>query len=179
MTARLVSAELERRSVPLKRPYALSFTTLPAFDTLLVRLTTDAGERLTGEVVPLPGYSPETAETVAAAAESILPRLPGSSLEAARETTLRRLADQPFAASLILSALDSRGLETPAENNQNEAPIVGAVSSSSSDLEGDLCRVMDEGYSTVKVKVGRSLAEDLEAVPKIERVVRHGTAAEC
>src|SRR3546814_12365179 len=58
-TSRLIKIQAWHLSVPLKKPYALSFTLLNSFETILVNLLDSDGTDWWSESVPLPGYSNE------------------------------------------------------------------------------------------------------------------------
>lgn len=166
--AQIISAYVERRGLSLKRPYILSFVTLDVFDALLVYITLDNGETRIGEVVPLPGYSSESAEDVMHVFESWLPNLPGQELQNVRRSIASQITVAPCASSLILSALDA-GLisENKQQQRRHCVPLVYPVSSADPDIEHTVKQAIALGYKTIKVKIGENLEQDLAALPRL------------
>ncbi len=172
---RIISAHLERRCLPLKTPYVLSFVTLDAFETLLVHIDLDNGETRLGEVVPLPGYSSESVEDVVRTLDSWLPEFPRQELQSARQTVASQISSAPFASSLILSALDA-GLMRQEQNKncRHSVALVYPTSSSKPELEKTVKQALAAGYRTIKVKVGDNIDQDLDALPRLKRGLSPG-----
>ena len=63
MASTVEVVDAHRLVLPLERSYHLSFGTLDRFELFLVAVRVDGREGL-GECVPLPGYSPESADAV-------------------------------------------------------------------------------------------------------------------
>jgi muconate cycloisomerase len=108
--------------IPVRRPHAMSFTTLRAVNFAFVRLETDDGVVGWGEAACLggPTWSEESAESVAATIERyIAPWLVGrdaSLVEALRQEMARRLQGNPFARAAVEMALwdlNGRALGVP------------------------------------------------------------------
>lgn len=175
--ARVVLAQVERRSLPLKRPYVLSFVTLERFETVLLRLHLDTDVVLLGEVVPLPGYASETVEDVVKTVEAWLPKFSGQELGSLRQTVANQLALAPFASSLVLSAIDSQLLPSldQREFASLNVPLVYPTASTKPELEQLVEQAIAAGYSTIKVKVGESLEHDLQALPRLKRAIAPNT----
>ncbi len=168
----IISAQVERRCLPLKRPFVNSLGILDAFDGLLLYLTLDNGETRIGEVVPLAGYSSESPEDVLHSAESWLPHLIGQNIENARQSIASQIALAPCASSLILSALDASLMSDDRhKTHQPCVPCVYATSSTDSEIEQTVKQAISLGYKTIKVKIGTNLEEDLAALPKLQRVL--------
>src|SRR5262249_2999156 len=108
--------------IPVKRPHAMSFTTLRAVNFALVRLETADGLVGWGEAACLggPTWSEESAESVAVTIERyVAPWLVGrgaSRLEAVRREMARRVQGNPFARAAVEMALwdlNGRALGVP------------------------------------------------------------------
>jgi L-Ala-D/L-Glu epimerase len=168
----IISAHLERRCLPLKRPFVNSLGTLNAFDGLLVYVTLDNGETRIGEVVPLAGYSSESPEDVLHSVESWLPYLLDQHLENARQSIANQIAVAPCASSLILSALDA-GLMTEDKHKKHHycVPCVFATSSTEPEIEQIVKQAISLGYKTIKVKIGTNLEQDLAALPRLRKTL--------
>jgi L-alanine-DL-glutamate epimerase-like enolase superfamily enzyme len=161
--------DLDVETLPLRRPYVLSFVTLDAFEAVLARVHLDDGMSLVGEVVPLPGYTPETVEAVRSRAVHLVPELEGREASQARTRAARSLDDAPLARSLFLSAFDSREmLNGPLEPSARSVPVVFATSSRDEELVKTVERATREGFGTIKVKVGEVVARDVEAVRRLD-----------
>ena len=168
----IISAELQRRRLPLKRPFVNSLGTLHVFDGLLLHITLDNGEIRIGEVVPLAGYSSESPEDVVHSVESWLPHLIGQNLEKARQSIASQIALVPCASSLILSALDA-SLMTEDKHKKHHycVPCVFATSSTEPEIEQIVKQAISLGYKTIKVKIGKNLEQDLAALPSLRKAL--------
>lgn len=149
-------------SIPLTRPYVLSFGPVTALDTVYLLLEGEGRVGL-GEVTPLPGYNPETVASALAALRAAGERMArGADWRAA---VAPNLATDPFAMSGLACAAETweEGLDaaflaplpapvpltafcagtTPEEAARNAASLAG------------------QGFATLKLKVGAaSPAED-------------------
>ena len=155
---------------PLSRPYGLSFGTLTAFDLLIVRLVDSSGRIGYGESCPVPPYSHESAEEVWRRLIETLPTLPGEDVNGAL-SRLESRADstESFAYVAVSTALESLA-HPPQSRSDLTVPIVGTVLTHDiEDLPAEVERLLDEGYRTLKVKVGFDPADDLAAVALIKR----------
>lgn len=171
----ITSVHVERRYLPLKRPYALSFVTLDAFDALLAYITLDNGLTMVGEVVPLPGYSSESAEDVLHTVEAWLPNLLGREFQSVRQIVASQIPQVPCASSLILSALDACLMtEGEKEKRHGSVPLVYTTSSADPELEQTIKQAIAAGYRTIKVKVGDNLEQDLHALLRLRTALLSG-----
>jgi L-alanine-DL-glutamate epimerase-like enolase superfamily enzyme len=169
--ARIARASFRVQRAALHKPYVLSFRTLDGFETVLSRLEWDDGRQSVGEVVPLPGYGAETLEDVVHDAGRWREALGGLTADAARGRLAAAVPAAPFACSLWLTALDARELDDRAATTAAgwRVPIVYPTSSEAHDLEGDVEAALADGYRTVKVKVGKDVAQDVAAVGALGR----------
>lgn len=159
--------------VPLKRPYRLAFGDLHAFDTLLVEVTSTDGRSGFGEATLLTGYTHETID----GAWDLACRWADSSLrdsvEAFAVRTERASGDSPFVATAFLTALemlttsDSLSFAEPVS-----VPLLALLNSIEEDaIAEEFESLLDDGYRTIKVKVGLADVDDLTRVRAIQRVV--------
>jgi muconate cycloisomerase len=170
MTAIIEHIEAQRVVLPLARPYELSFGTLRHFDLCLVRVRVDGREGL-GDCVPLPGYSPESADTVWAGLGTLASPLAGRpAVEALAELEEGR-ARRPFATAPLLTALEAA--VSPAVVPAGVAvPLVGTVGGHDDEqAAGDAVRLLAEGHRTLKVKVGFDPVADARRVGRIQAAV--------
>ncbi|HET7343440.1 MAG TPA: muconate cycloisomerase, partial [Methylomirabilota bacterium] len=108
--------------IPVRRPHAMSFTTLRAVNFVFVRIETRKGLVGWGEAACLggPTWSEESAESIAATLERyVVPWLRGrdaTQLEALRLEMGRRVQGNPFARAAVEMALwdlNGRALGVP------------------------------------------------------------------
>jgi L-alanine-DL-glutamate epimerase-like enolase superfamily enzyme len=164
--ARIEGACLLRLSLPLLRPYHLSFGTLTHFDTVLCGLNLE-GRLVWGETTPLPGYGRETADQAWAWGLAALPRVLGAPAWRAFVWGLGQSTRNPFCAAALLGALEwpalAGELARPAE-----VPALAAIGGSTPrELVEDVRRLTAGGYTTLKLKVGRDWRDDLARVEAV------------
>ena len=157
------SVHVEKKVIPLIKPYDLAYKTLRQFDGLLLYITFSNGHTCTGEVIPLEGYTEETLESVYGKMKSWLPNLKGRPLNLLRDEITNEIEEFPCASSLILSALDYSYLLNSNEN-QHRVPLVYPISSITPDLYGTVQHALSEGFRTFKVKIGQNFIKDIEAL---------------
>jgi len=150
------------RPQKLAVPYNLSFGALTQFDSFFIRVLTPQGQGF-GEITPLPGYSSETPQAVLAALATIPDDLNAGADGAKIVSRLAR--DAPMAASGLACALETAalGVEEAFLRPKPSIPLLGLCQGGSvDDVAREARRLSDEGYTTLKMKVGtRSTDEDL------------------
>jgi L-Ala-D/L-Glu epimerase len=167
-TVELVDAH--RLIVPLGDPYHLSFATLRHFELFLVAVRVGGREGL-GECVPLPGYSPESADGVWASLRAWgrgLAGRPADEALAALEPERRR---RPFAAAPLVTAIET-ALEPLVPATEAVVPLVGTVGGRDGEAAArDAERLVAAGHRTLKVKVGWDPGADARRVARIQHAV--------
>ena len=154
---------MRRHTYPLSKPYRLSFTTLTSFVSIQVTLISDTGKSAVGEVVPLPGYSNDTEESVLAFLEPMLSKLEGLVSNEARKVFSNEIRRRAFAVSPVLTAIDLLELEN-FPLNESVSDFVIPTSSASLDHLATTLDQMDIG-GTVKLKLTGDIAQDLKCLP--------------
>lgn len=150
---------------PLTRPYRLSFATLNSFDCFYVRISHESQAGY-GEATPLPGYSDETATSVAEALQGACASLAtGVSLEAVIED-LTRLAPMTASALACAAKTLSEGLEIFTAPVAGPRPVVALCDGETADATGEAARTLfASGYRTLKMKIGgRPVGDDLARI---------------
>jgi len=146
----------------LSAPYNLSFGALTQFDSFFIRVVTPEGEGF-GEITPLPGYSAETPQAVAAALSTIAANLKTGADAAIIIARLNK--DAPMVASGFACAMEtaSLGIDEAFLKPQPSIPLLALCQGASpEEVARAAKRLSGEGYTTLKMKVGtRSTAEDL------------------
>ncbi len=147
--------------MPLVKPYVLSFCTVKEVDSIVVRFHMDDGRSGFAEVVPLPGYSHETRESILHDLQRILPKLIGLDAESLFIKASAWLASSPFALSALVTALEVATGQVVFPDRL-EVPLLSAVSASR-DARKVLDAALDaveQGFKTIKVKVGKDIEAD-------------------
>lgn len=170
---RIERIQVSRLSVPLIRPYRLSFGDLVAFDTLLVELTDADGRSSFGEATVLTGYTDETIDSAWTVSRQLADDCAGDT-----GATLRAAADaigasSPFAATAFLTALemlsDHHALISAEEVRVPLLALLNADNAESTRDEFE--RLLADGYRTIKVKVGLCGSDDRARIASIQDVV--------
>ena len=146
-----VAHQLFRYRIPLARPLSLGATTISVREGVLIRHA-DPNQGW-GDASPLPGFSRETLDQVIESLES----------GAQSETPCPSVA---FALSCI-----EHPIESP---DEFELPINALVIGNIDEVIQQGQQVAEQGYQSVKLKVGRSteIQDDISKVQELRRVLR-------
>jgi len=168
-------------SIPLHTPYftARAPSGRAAFDVLLIHMTTSNGTSGWGEACPVDGgYSPETPQTAWEAICRIAPLLRRASSGDAAERLALEKSKFPFVASAFseaLAAAEHDAVLAPLEHG-TAIQLAGTVNSLDTNQAPRLAaELVEQGYTTLKVKVGLDPASDAVRVREIVSAV--GSAA--
>jgi len=167
------SVDVHRLQVPLTTPYRLSFGPVHHYDTIVVELRDAEGACGFGEATLLTGYTDETIEGSWSLARELAERIPGME-EGGASRWLHSLARRaPFVATAFHTALDMMcGAAVLAPDRPAKVPILGLLQGAGeAELAGNFERLLAQGYTTVKIKVGFDVAGDLAFVAAVQRVV--------
>lgn len=162
-----------RYALPLKSPVALPFGSVFQREGILIALTTDQGEQAWGEAAPLPGFSVESLTEAASEIQRIAPFLLEKPLDEAHDIIRPQEARFPSVYFAFHSALASfTGNPQLPEVNTPALPLCALLDDGPEAFETRLSKVLDTGYTAVKLKVGRgTLADDVEKVRHITAVL--------
>jgi o-succinylbenzoate synthase len=148
---------------------------LNSFDSVIVRIETERGTGF-GEATDVRGYFTGTLDDAWNFACLHGPELVGKNPDDA----LAHITDteQPlsFAATPLVTALENTvGFPERSPGESASLPILGVVQGESfEEITDDAHRLMDEGYHTLKFKVGFSVPKDLERVRHLQKHLRPG-----
>ena len=163
MSAKLERLDIYRLSVPLTRPYRLSFIEVRAFDAVLAHATDDDGRAGWGEATLLTGYTEETINQSYRLACDTAKSVVGTSVENAKRTIESLLPAFPFTVTALFTALEmlegSALLRIP---DHVRVPLLALLhGDSATALETEIEAHLANGYHTFKLKVGFDADKDL------------------
>lgn len=177
--------ELHRLRLPLTVPYHLSFGDLGTFETILAHVFTDAGEGW-GEATPLPGYSHESGDDVWGAVVTWSRALHGGALDDALTFLEQRIPASPFACTCLATAIEcALAASEPGSRAPSPFPsapasgsllaLIGTIRSSApAAILEEIPRLIRDGYTTLKLKIGTNVDADLANVAEAQRALgRH------
>jgi L-alanine-DL-glutamate epimerase-like enolase superfamily enzyme len=164
--------EINWLRLPLHTPYKLSYRTFTEFEPFLVTVRDTDGNTGWGEAHISPGSSKETREGGWAFCTEQIARLPGMTVAEARAALLQAAPRSPVAAGSMVTALEMlgahRALRADAPvRHELLAPFEGQTANAIAD---EVVRRLHEGFTTLKVKVGKNVKEDLARVGEIQHV---------
>ena len=162
-----------RLRVPLTTPYRLAFGAIHAFDTVLVEMHDQDGHTGVGEATYLTGYTDETIEEAWTLVQRLASACAGSGMAALQSQLQPHFGTAPFTATAFNTALEMLGghplLATARGAN---VPVLGLLhATESADIERESQQLFEQGYTTLKVKVGFDAARDAKIVQRVQRVV--------
>lgn len=171
--AKLQRLDVYRLSVPLNRPYRLSFTEIRAFDSVLVHARDDGGRSGWGEATLLTGYTQETIAGSYRLACETAKTLTGAALEDAKRGIESRLSKAPFTATALYTALEMlEGAPLLELERGGRVPLLALLHGGSAGaLETEIERHLADGYRTFKLKVGFDVDTDLEKVRATQSIL--------
>lgn len=164
---------LRRLSMPLKVPYRVSLRTFDNFEPLVVEMRDMDGHTSWGEAEIHEGYGHESAETGWAFCRSFAPKIIGRSLEDAIAVLAPQAAHNSHAVSILMSAVEMQA-DHPSLTMTEPliVPLLAPVHAMDlTKIADEIEELLEEGFQTLKVKVGFDVAADLDRVAVIQEVV--------
>ena len=165
MQSSITGVKAYNTRLPLIRPYHLSLVTLEAFESVVVRIQADGVEGF-GEATDVPGYYTQSLLDAWEFVARHGPDLLGENPQAALERVIEKGDAYSFAATPLLTALESLidSLSVAASTSLS-LPLLGIVQGETpDDIVADAQRLINDGYTTLKFKVGFEVGDDLNRV---------------
>ncbi|WP_424139200.1 mandelate racemase/muconate lactonizing enzyme family protein [Roseomonas chloroacetimidivorans] len=168
------SLHLRRVRVSLHTPYRLSYRTFDEFEPFLVEARNADGRLGLGEAHISPGSSKETREGGWAFCTEMMPGLPGLPVAEARARVLAEAHRSPAAASAIVTALEMLGQHRALTTTHTvrHALLAPMAATEPDAIAAEMERWVEQGYPTLKVKVGKDVQADLARVRHIQDCAR-------
>ena len=164
---------LYRLEVPLATPYKLAFGPVTRFDTIVVEAQDGEGRVGLGEATLLTGYTDETIDGAWELMQRLAAGFPGLAPEHCAELAAGVVEAAPFAATGLTTAMEMlQSSSWLRVNDATRVPLLGVVNGSEArELEMEVARLLDEGFGTLKVKVGFDADQDARRVRLIQGIV--------
>jgi L-Ala-D/L-Glu epimerase / N-acetyl-D-glutamate racemase len=170
---RLQEVTLRKVCLPLIRPYVLSYRTFNEFEPIIVEVRDSDGRVGWGEGHISPGSSSETRDGGWAFCQKHADAITGKQTEDAKAIVTADMSDSKVAATALLTAIEM--LEGhPLLNVADEVrlPLLTPFNSTTpGDIETEVERRLEEGFRTVKIKVGKDAGADLARMQVIQRAI--------
>jgi len=161
---------LHQASLPLRKPYQVSFRTYTELEPILVEMRDKDGNVGWGEAYIPTGASFETTESGWIFCREYAEKVLGKATAEAKAMLDQAVPTAPYAATAMLSAIAL--LERhPILKTQKEKriPLLVPMSGTGRQEIGEgVERLLQEGYRTFKIKVGRDLDADLKRVAMVQ-----------
>ena len=172
---RIDRIELHDLSMPLKEPYPSAIATLTALDTLLVVVHTSEGALGFGEAAIVEGYTHETRRGGWDFCSQQAQEAVGQPAAVIIDALLKHRAEHSHAVAALVSAIEMALLH-PVLGGHAEplrVPLLAPVNAKTPErIADEVRRLLDEGFRTLKVKVGFEVAKDLQRLGWIRDAVQ-------
>lgn len=167
---RISTITLYRFSLPLIRPYKLALGDVEAFDTVLCIAENRDGSLGFGEATILTGYTPETIEESWRIAGDLARCTAGRDTAEAKDAIAAEHATAPFTSTAVMTAVEMlEGHSTLKVTERTEVPLLAILNATGKDaITEEIEARLNEGYATLKVKVGFDAEDDLARVTFIQ-----------
>ena len=168
--ARIAEVTIRRLKVPLKVPYKVSLRTFHDFEPLVVELRDSDGRSAWGEAEIHAGYGGETPKTGWSFCRRLGPLLLGRAPHEAVAQLTPEAAENPQATSILLSAAETlAGHPALALEQPLAVPLLAPVHSMDlAKIDDEIEDLLNQGFRTLKVKVGFDVDTDLHRVAAIQ-----------
>ena len=167
---RIDTITLYRFSLPLIRPFHLALGTIEAFDTIVAVAEDGNGGLGFGEATILTGYTAETIGECWPVAQDLARRIAGMETMDAKDMIQVAHSPWPFTATALMTSVEMLeghpllGLAEP-----RTVPLLANIFSTEDDAIAEEVEArLDEGYGTLKVKIGFDVDADLRRVGFIQ-----------
>ena len=172
-TMKLHELTLRQVRLPLIRPYVLSYRTFTEFEPIILEVRDGDGRIGWGEGHISPGSSSETREGGWAFCRGQAAALIGKTTGEAKATVAGNAAASKVAATALLTAIEMLE-EHPLLRIDRDVrlPLLTPFNSATpKDIEVEVERLLEDGFRTFKIKVGKDAVADLERVKTIQRAI--------
>lgn len=164
--------KLHHLRVPLYKPYNLSLAKISVLDSIVGEVRDSAGRSGFGETTVITGYTHETVEGAWAFVREHGARIVDSEISAAKDSFDPYRESDPHAVSVLqvaLEMLDANAILNPPDE-EIRVPILAPVNSKDhGEIPDEIEALLEQGFGTLKVKIGWNVDQDLERLGLIQR----------
>ena len=155
--------------LPLLTSYENALGPISDFDVILMRVEDEEGGVGWGEACPVKGYSPESPGEAWELSATILPTFKGMGPQAIEHELQRWHSRYPFLVSGIVESLEDLSDEPLLRSSEPvELELAGTVNTlNETEAAAYASRLVDQGYRSLKVKVGYDPMGDARRVNTI------------
>ena len=159
----------------LKHNYNLAHANLSNYSSALVEIDLSDGQRLWGEVTPLVGYTDETMPTILEDLAMIRHSIVGMSVE---DSIVKWTSDLKPANSFVLSSVlppleayrSGYDLTDVSIEFKDIIYALALEEKSALQVNEEIRTVLQSGYDTVKIKVGKHIDQELEWIDMLAQI---------
>ena len=179
---KIVSAKLKRYSIPLASPLTIKTGKLKTRSGALLFLTGETGITACGELAPLETLHTESLNQAADQLQKLKDHLTGKTIPETftefSESIETFLPFAPFPSvttameTAILNLFNQQGAFNDLKNIQ--MPVNALLSADPDDFCDSATELINQGFKSIKVKVGRSdIEKEIAAINKLSETVKH------
>ncbi|MCP3018314.1 mandelate racemase/muconate lactonizing enzyme family protein [Cupriavidus basilensis] len=158
---------------PLIAPYRLSSGDLTLFDPIVIEIQDSNGHCGWGEALIVPGYTHESVEGAWQVAGTLAERIVGLPFNRAAALAKAWILPNPGVVSAILAALDMLAGEPMLRVRRDvEVPLLAPCQEhEAARIRDEIDSLVEQGFRTLKVKVGYAWQDDLDRLETIQSAV--------
>jgi len=158
---------------PLIAPYRLSSGDLTLFDPIVIEIQDSNGHCGWGEALIIPGYTHESVEGAWQVAGTLAERIVGLPFDRAAALAKAWIQPNPGVVSATLAALDMLAGEPMLQVRRDvEVPLLAPCQEhEAARIRDEVDSLVEEGFRTLKVKVGYAWQDDLDRLETIQAAV--------
>jgi L-alanine-DL-glutamate epimerase-like enolase superfamily enzyme len=166
---RVAGLTLHLVHLPLTVPYHVSYRVYEDFDPILVEAMDEDGRVAWGEGHISPGYSDETVAGGFALCQALAADMVGREPAEAKAMVQARKSESPAAASALICAMEMLEGHPLLDLGENiTLPLLTPFHATEPGaIENEVEQRLREGFTTLKVKVGKDWRDDLERVARV------------
>ncbi len=167
----ITKISIYRLDLPLIKPYKLSYNTFHSFEPLLIHIIDNAGNEGWGEQHISPGSSNETRDGGWTFARILSKLILNKTFNEAKEIILSHSHISIVASSALHTAIEM--LTNPSILSGKDPIKMKLLTAFNAEEEieirDELDKVTEQGFTTIKIKVGRNVSLDLKKIDAIQK----------
>lgn len=174
---RITKVDINKLKLPLTVPYKLAFGPVMALDTIIVQISDANGRSGFGEATILTGYTPETIEGAWQSVSEIAQAVVGHETVDAKKQALEHHATAPFSTTAVVTAIEMLEGHDALKPNSSSVPLLAILTAMDKDMiAAEISDHTAAGYTTIKVKIGWDLEDDLARTAFIQSCLPDGVS---